>query len=114
MVAVPGVPLAIDMPRASAAALRTVPARALIVAVRAVVSRVMNFGMAKAARMPKMVMTTTSSINVKPRVREEFIGDSVWRKRRSLSDDEYASWLEYRRSCGTLEVIWHSFIVLCT
>ena len=39
----------------------------------------MNFGAAEAARMPRMTMTTTSSISVKPASflrREEFAGEA--------------------------------------
>lgn len=51
---------------ASATAARKPPARPLIEAVRACDSTLANLGKANAARMPRMVMTTTSSIRVKP------------------------------------------------
>jgi hypothetical protein len=47
-----------------------VPAIPLTVAARAVESSEIKRGMAKAARMPRIVITTTSSISVKPRILE--------------------------------------------
>ena len=52
---------------ASAAALRIVPTSALVADTRAEVSRDAKRGIAKAARMPKITMTTTNSMRVKPR-----------------------------------------------
>ena len=57
----------------SAAALFTVPASALTVAVRAWVSSAMNLGIANAARMPRIVITTTNSISVNPRALRSII-----------------------------------------
>ena len=52
---------------ASAAALRRVPAMAPVVEMRAALSRAAKRGIANAARMPRIVITTTNSIRVKPR-----------------------------------------------
>jgi hypothetical protein len=50
----------------NAAALRIVPTSALVAATRAALSRAVKRGMAKAARMPRITMTVTDSMRVKP------------------------------------------------
>src|ERR1700676_2998367 len=73
MVTLAGLPVAMPKLRASAAALLTVPASAFTVAARAWVSSAMNLGIANAARMPRIVITTTNSISVNPRALRSII-----------------------------------------
>src|SRR5208283_4325805 len=68
-----GLPDAIARLRAREAALFALPASPLMVAVRACESSATNLGTAKAARMPRIVMTTTSSIRVNPLSWDGFI-----------------------------------------
>src|SRR5262245_49800451 len=60
-------PFAIHSEWAIAVELRTVPSSARTDAMRACCSKPMNFGSANAARMPRITITTTSSMSVKPR-----------------------------------------------
>ena len=80
MVTGPVVPAAVAMSRAraSAAALFTVPPNPLTTVARACPSSAMNLGTANAARMPRMVITTTSSIRVNPLI-FAFILKLSWR-----------------------------------
>src|ERR1700688_3253410 len=73
MTTIAGLPVAMPKLRASAAALFTVPASALTVAERAWVSSAMNLGIANAARMPRIVITTTNSMSVNPRALRSII-----------------------------------------
>jgi hypothetical protein len=59
---------------ASAAALCRLPANDEIAAIRAELLSDVNRGTAKAARIPRIVMTTTNSMRVKPWVRERMGG----------------------------------------
>ena len=61
------VPVTIHTECVMAEALRKLPSSARIDAVRACVSRPMNRGSANAARIPRITITTTSSMSVKPR-----------------------------------------------
>jgi hypothetical protein len=61
------VPLASHTLCAKDAALFTLPFKACKDATRACVSSPMNRGTAKAAKIPRMTITTTSSMSVKPR-----------------------------------------------
>ena len=60
------VPIASHIERASALPLRRLPSKPRSEAMRACWSRRAKRGTAKAARIPRMTMTTTSSISVKP------------------------------------------------
>src|SRR6185312_11611457 len=66
-------PFASQSERASAAPLRRPPSTPESDAMRARCSRPMKRGSANAARMPRMTITTTSSMSVKPRCLDCFI-----------------------------------------
>src|SRR6185312_6273359 len=72
-VIVAGLPFASQIECASAAPLRRPPSTPDSEAMRARDSRFMKRGSANAARMPRMTITTTSSMSVKPRCFECFI-----------------------------------------
>ena len=65
--------VASQIPCAIAPALSMLPPTAFTAAIRAWPSIPMNLGTANAARIPRMTITTTSSMSVKPRCVKRFM-----------------------------------------